>query len=127
MHALRNKILLALVTLVSLLCCSCQKDDDKTFDIYKTWKVSSVSREGEQVSEHQAVGDLYDFQKGGTCRVTRHATGNNESLTWSYDEKEQVLYLDDIRYEVYKTENKAFDFGQIVNGKDVGTLHLVPR
>ena len=120
-------VLLPLLLLSTLLLPSCNKDDDKTFDIYRTWRVVSVSRAGVDMPDHSAVGDLYDFQKNGRCHITRKATGRTEEVRWSRDEKESTLYLDDIRYEVYKTERKAFDFGQLVDGNDVGTLHLEPQ
>lgn len=124
---LYRKFVWALLPLFVLCLASCRKDDDKTFDIYRTWKVVSVNRAGVDVPDHSALGDLYEFKKNGQCHITRKATGRTEEVRWSRDEKENALYLDDIRYEIYKAERKAFDFGQLVDGNDVGTLHLEPR
>jgi len=118
------RILLPTLVVVSLF--SCNKDS-KEFTLVHNWRVESVSRAGVDVPADTAIGDNYDFRKNGKCYLTRKATGEVESHTWSSDDDLKVLYIDGFRYEIYTAAGNELIFGQVVDGKELFTYHTRQR
>lgn len=117
------KFLVICMGALAIFLLSCKKDD-KLFDFHRDWLVEQVSKAGVELPDHASVGDKYYFDKDDKCYITPKNTGKRETHTWEKGKELKFLYIDELRYEIYKAEGDVLEFGQVVEGVDVLTYHL---